>query len=328
MADLLTTTRQEIEQRLQELRPLVAEAERLERALAALSAAGEPVRADEAAPRPAPRPAQSAPPRRARQPAPSDGTPRRRGAPPGRRGGATRANQFLEIIREGSGTSIGEAAARMGTSPNYLYRLAATLQEEGLIQKRGRSFVAVGAARDPGAQVEPDPTSAWESSSAVAIPGEVHREEVAQGAPPAGVAPAVSGTGPPPYESPGTAVAIDAASDAGPAGGAFEEAPVDVGDDPAMPIPEAGAAAERDFEPEAGSEAEPDAGSAFEPDFESEAGAESQPGPGLEPGAGADFEPDELAELPWPTTPTADPGGGEDTQPPASGPAGRPGFDF
>lgn len=305
MADLLTTTRQEIEQRLQELRPLVAEAERLERALSALSAADEEVDTGDAATHSA----QSAPARRERSPAPSEGTARRRGAPRGRRGGPTRANEFLEIIREGSGSSIGEAAARMGTSPNYLYRLAATLQEEGLIEKRGRSFVAAGAARGAGAQVESDPASAWESSSAVAMPAETHPEEVGPGVAPAGGPGAAAETSP--YGSldaaPGPTAAIDAVPPAPPGTGFDGDGLVDTqvaaDDDPGMSIPESGDDAEPDLEPEARSAQE---GEPLADGY-----------PGERPHEVADAEPQ-----------PADPGGGEDPGLPGTSPPQRPSFDF
>lgn len=348
MADLLTTTRQEIEQRLQELRPLVAEAERLERALSALSAADEEVDADAVAPRPVPRAAQGAPTRPGRPVAPSDGAARRRGAPRGRRGGATRANEFLEIIREGSGTSIGEAAARMGTSPNYLYRLAATLQEEGLIEKRGRSFVATGAARGAGAQVESDPASAWESSSAVALPGEVHPEEVGPDVEPAGGPEPAAETSP--YGSldapPGPTAAIDAVPPAPPGtgfdGDGLEDRQVDAGSDPAMSIPESVADVEPDLGPDAGGEVEqglgPEAGADVEPDLGLDAGGDVEQG--LEPYAGADrgqnldaeigadggqdLRPDEAGAQ----RESADPGGGDEVDRPPTSPPRRPSFDF
>jgi hypothetical protein len=136
VADLISTTRQQIEQRLAELRPLVAEVGRLERALEALSRLGDGGEAPATAPRPAPARARRG--RRAALPG------RRRGAPRGRRTGATRANQFLRVVRDSSGISIAEAASRLGTSPNYLYRIAAALEQEGLIERRGRTFAAIG----------------------------------------------------------------------------------------------------------------------------------------------------------------------------------------
>ena len=137
MADLLSTTRSELEERLRELRPLVAEAARLERALGALSGLDSG-----GAVAPAAR-------RRPRDTSPEPGG-RRRGAPRGRRAGATRANQFLEIVRQSPGISIAGAAEQMGTAPNYLYRIANGLQQEGVLERRGRGFaVAAGAPADP-----------------------------------------------------------------------------------------------------------------------------------------------------------------------------------
>jgi predicted Rossmann fold nucleotide-binding protein DprA/Smf involved in DNA uptake len=75
--------------------------------------------------------------------------PRRRAArtaartsrPRGRRGGATRANQALELVRGKPGISIPEIAKQMGIEPNYLYRVLPRLQQEGQIKKDGGGWV-------------------------------------------------------------------------------------------------------------------------------------------------------------------------------------------
>ena len=147
MADLIASTRDQIERRLEHLRPLAAEADRLERALEVLRGIDPDGAAAPAQPAARRRPAV-----------------RRRGAPRGRRAGATRANDFLRIVRASGGTSIADAAARMGTSPNYLYRIAATLQGEGLVAKRGRLWVAAEAGGGP--QAEPERAGSGDGAEA------------------------------------------------------------------------------------------------------------------------------------------------------------------
>ena len=97
------------------LRPLVTELERIEAAIDALERANT---GNGSAAAPAPK--------------------RRRGRP--RKGEANRTDQFLALVREG-GTSISAAAQELGIGPNYLYRIANTLQTEGTIRKEGREYV-------------------------------------------------------------------------------------------------------------------------------------------------------------------------------------------
>ena len=63
---------------------------------------------------------------------------RRRGRP--RRGEPNRSDQFLALVRDG-GTTIPAAAEALGIGPNYLYRIAGTLESEGTIRKKGREYV-------------------------------------------------------------------------------------------------------------------------------------------------------------------------------------------
>ena len=58
----------------------------------------------------------------------------------GRRGGATRANQALELVRGKPGITIPEIAKQMGIEPNYLYRVLPRLQQEGQIKKDGSGW--------------------------------------------------------------------------------------------------------------------------------------------------------------------------------------------
>ena len=63
----------------------------------------------------------------------------------GRRGGDTRANQALELVRGKPGITIPEIAKSMGIAPNYLYRVLPKLQQEGQIKKDGQGWVADAA---------------------------------------------------------------------------------------------------------------------------------------------------------------------------------------
>jgi hypothetical protein len=114
MADFLDDKRKEIDARLKELRPLVDEYTRLEKAAAALAGVGD------GRARPATRR------RRATGSA-------RRGRP---RGSGTRAKQALELVRTRPGITISELAASMGIKANYLYRVMPTLESEGQVVKR------------------------------------------------------------------------------------------------------------------------------------------------------------------------------------------------
>jgi hypothetical protein len=149
-ADLISATRTEIEARLRELRPLVAEVPRLERALAALQA----VEKEAAGQPPAPRTSR-----------------RRRGRPAGRgnSGTSTRADQFLALVRDRPGITAREAAQALGAAPTYVYRIAATLQKEGTIRKDGRSFVAPGTA-GPAAPEQPGEGAPSPTGVTVSLP--------------------------------------------------------------------------------------------------------------------------------------------------------------
>ncbi len=115
MADFLDEKRREIEARLRELRPLVDEYNRLEKAAAALRGVGNGGAA-----------------RAAR-------APRRRGR--GRpRGSGTRAKQALELVRARPGITIRELADAMGIHANYLYRVMPTLESEGQVKRRDRGW--------------------------------------------------------------------------------------------------------------------------------------------------------------------------------------------
>ena len=115
MPDFLEEKRKEIDSRLRELRPLVDEYRRLERAAAALAGVGGDGR-------------------RAR------GRPTRRRSGGGRRGrprgSGTRSIQAMELVRARPGITIRELADAMKIKANYLYRVMPTLESEGKVKKR------------------------------------------------------------------------------------------------------------------------------------------------------------------------------------------------
>ena len=129
MTDFLGDKRREIDARLKELRPLVEEHQRLERAAAALAGldgAGE------------------SPARRR-----SGANGRRQGGGGGRRGRprgtGKRAQQAEELVRAEPGITIPALADAMGIQANYLYRVMPTLQEEGKVEKRGKGWHPSGS---------------------------------------------------------------------------------------------------------------------------------------------------------------------------------------
>jgi ribosomal protein S25 len=121
MADFLDEKRKEIDARLRELRPLVEEFNRLEKAAAALAGVGG---------------TQAAAKRRSNG-AGAGRSRRRRGRP---RGSGNRAKQALELVRARPGITISEMADVMGIKANYLYRVMPTLQKEGQVKKRDKGW--------------------------------------------------------------------------------------------------------------------------------------------------------------------------------------------
>ena len=126
MADFLDAKVREIEERLQELGPLIEEFHRLEAASAALDGVAR-TRAD-------------APRRRATTTANANGGGARRGRPRGRGGENTRAAQTVALVRAQPGITIPELADHMGIKPNYLYRVLPQLSDEGKVRRDGKGW--------------------------------------------------------------------------------------------------------------------------------------------------------------------------------------------
>jgi hypothetical protein len=120
LSNFLDEKRKEIDARLKELRPLVDEYHRLEKASAALAEVGNG----------------STPARRRRASGTGRGK-RRRGRP---RGSGTRSVQALELVRARPGITIMELADAMKIKANYLYRVMPTLESEGQVKKRVKGW--------------------------------------------------------------------------------------------------------------------------------------------------------------------------------------------
>jgi hypothetical protein len=65
---------------------------------------------------------------------------RRPGRPRGRRGGNTRANQALELVRKQPGITIPQIAEAMSIEPNYLYRVMPKLVADGQVRREGQGW--------------------------------------------------------------------------------------------------------------------------------------------------------------------------------------------
>jgi hypothetical protein len=152
--DFLDEKRREITDRLNELKPLVDEYNRLEAAQSALAGVGGSATSSTATRRRGPgRPPgtrvgakaakASTATRAARKPArkAARATKRRAGR---RKGSGTRAAQALSFVQGQPGITIPELAAKMGIKQNYLYRVLPGLQQEGKVTKRGRGWHARG----------------------------------------------------------------------------------------------------------------------------------------------------------------------------------------
>jgi sugar-specific transcriptional regulator TrmB len=140
MTDFLTEKRNEIDERLSELKPLVDEYHRLEAAAAALDGVPSDGSSTAAPRRRAPARARAA----ARRSAPAaGGGTGRRGRP---KGSGTRGTEALNLVKESPGITIPELAEKMGIKQNYLYRVLPGLAQDGLVEKQGRGWHAKDAA--------------------------------------------------------------------------------------------------------------------------------------------------------------------------------------
>ena len=168
VSDFLDDRRQEITNRLKELKPVVDEFKRLEAAAEALAGAvgsaaseaasvavatvtrrrgrgrprgsGKAASASTATPkvgRKKPgRPKGSG--KKVGRPAGKVGRPKTRGGRP--KGGGKRATEALSLVQGQPGITIPELAAKMRIKQNYLYRILPGLEQEGKLEKKGRGW--------------------------------------------------------------------------------------------------------------------------------------------------------------------------------------------
>lgn len=70
------------------------------------------------------------------------GARRSTGARRGRRGGNTRANQALALVKTKPGITIPDIATEMGIKQNYLYRVLPGLEAEGKVKRQDKGWAA------------------------------------------------------------------------------------------------------------------------------------------------------------------------------------------
>jgi hypothetical protein len=137
VADFVDSTVKEIDTRLSELKDEVS---KLEAARAALVGGTGARRRSPGRPRAARAAAAAASARAPRAAGGRRQAARRPGRPRGRRGGNTRANQALELVRKRPGITIPQIASEMKIEPNYLYRVLPKLVEEGQVKRDGQGW--------------------------------------------------------------------------------------------------------------------------------------------------------------------------------------------
>lgn len=154
MTDFLDEKRQEIAERLKELKPAVDEYSRLEAAAAALQGVGGSTATTTATATATAAPRRRGPGRprgsvnrkaAAASPAAPKATRKKAGRPAGRRAGrrkgsGTRAAEALSFVQGQPGITIPELAAKMGIKQNYLYRVLPGLEQENKVAKQGRGW--------------------------------------------------------------------------------------------------------------------------------------------------------------------------------------------
>jgi hypothetical protein len=139
--DFLEKKRQEITNRLRELKPLVDEYNRLEAAASALAGVGGTTSSKSTTKgKRGPGRPRAATSRRGRTATARRAKTASRGTRGRRKGSGTRAAQALTLVKGQPGITIPELAARMGIKQNYLYRVLPGLADENKVVKRGRGW--------------------------------------------------------------------------------------------------------------------------------------------------------------------------------------------
>jgi len=154
VTDFLDEKRQEIAERLKELKPAVDEYNRLEAAAAALQGVGGSPATTTATATATAAPRRRGPGRprgsvnrkaAAATTAAPKAARKKAGRPAGRRAGrrkgsGTRAAEALSFVQGQPGITIPELAGKMGIKQNYLYRVLPGLEQENKVAKQGRGW--------------------------------------------------------------------------------------------------------------------------------------------------------------------------------------------
>jgi hypothetical protein len=130
---LVDDMRRQINERLNELQPLVGEYHELEGVIAKLDSAGGGSTTTGRR-----RPAASTRARSTTRTTRSRSTRRRRGRP---RGEGSRSVEALALVQSKPGITIPEMGKEMGITPNYLYRVLPELAKDGKVKKQGKGWV-------------------------------------------------------------------------------------------------------------------------------------------------------------------------------------------
>jgi hypothetical protein len=162
VTDFLDEKRQEITNRLKELKPLVDEYNRLEAAASALAGVGGSTSSSSTAStvvttrrRGPGRPKGSSTRKKAATTTTATATvaapkaPGKPGRPAKRRAGrrkgsGTRATEARSFVQGQPGITIPDLAAKMGIKQNYLYRVLPGLEQENRVEKKGRGWYPKG----------------------------------------------------------------------------------------------------------------------------------------------------------------------------------------
>jgi hypothetical protein len=149
MADFLDQKRGEITKRLAELKPLVEEYARLEQAASALAGVDGvsgvprvPARGNGRRRKPGRRSAVGSSGVTVATASKKARGKRRGGGRP--KGSGGRAAEALAAVREQPGITIKELGAKLGISPNYMYRVLPGLEKEKKVKKKGNGWHPTG----------------------------------------------------------------------------------------------------------------------------------------------------------------------------------------
>ena len=99
-----------------------------------------------------------------------------------RRGGNTRANQALELVREKPGITIPEIAEAMNIQPNYLYRVLPRLASSGQVKRDGQGWHPASSSASPRSNAVRNVTARRQTRAAKSESASVNNGRTARGA--------------------------------------------------------------------------------------------------------------------------------------------------